>query len=505
MIHTMTRTLVLSLVLMGAAIPGHGGITDAGEYLKKNVVTKKLPNGITVILLNRGYAPVLAFEISFRVGSVDESYRTMGAAHLLEHMLFKGTDAIGTKDYRQERKIMGRMEAIGETIDRLKLTDPGNTRLPDLEKELHNLEKEQARYVESSPYDRIYTENGGVGLNASTSKDKTGYYVELPASKLELWARLESARLENPVLREYYLERNNVLQERLMHYDSIGSGLLFECFQAAAFQAHPYRHPIIGWRSNIPYLSVEDIRKFYHDYYIPSRMTITVVGMQDTERTFQVIARHFGKLPSRPDPPPVSVREPGQKGEQRFEIFFESSPFLIIGWHKPSFPARDDYVCEMMQEVLTGGKSSRLYRSLVIEKKIATSVSAWNGLPGSRFDNLFTIFAAPAPPHTTEELERAIYDEMARMFDEVAGKELQKVINGIESTMVFELETNKGLAGQLSYYQTVFGDWRYMADYLAVIRSITASDIKGLKEKYFTKNNRTVGILIDSRPGEGKK
>ena len=505
MIHTMTRTLVLLAALTGAALPGHGGITDAGEYLKKNVVTKKLPNGITVILLNRGYAPVLAFEISFRVGSVDESYRTMGAAHLLEHMLFKGTDVIGTRDFRKERAIMGRMEAIGETIDRLKLTDPGNTRLPDLEAELRRLEKEQARYVESSPYDRIYTENGGVGLNASTSKDKTGYYIELPASKLELWAQLESARLDNPVLREFYLERNNVLQERLMHYDSLGSGMLFEQFQAAAFQAHPYRHPIIGWRSNIPYLSVEDIRKFYHDYYIPSRMTITVVGMQDTERTFRVIDRYFGKLPPRADPPPVSVREPAQMGERRFEIYFESSPQLMIGWHKPSFPSRDDYICEMLQELLAGGKSSRLYRSLVIEKKIATSVSAWNGLPGSRFDNLFTIFASPAPPHTAEELEKAIYDEMDRMFDDLSDKELRKVVNSMESDLVFELETNKGLAGQLSYHQTVFGDWRYIVDYLPVIRSITAADIKGLKGKYFAKNNRTVGILKDSRPGEGKK
>jgi predicted Zn-dependent peptidase len=501
---SILMTVLLSALVI-AASPDRVAIRDAGEYLKKNVVTKKLKNGITVILLNRGFAPVLAFEISFRVGSVDESYRTIGAAHMLEHMLFKGTDTIGTKDWPKERVIQGRMEAVGEAIDRLKIADPNNARLPELQAELQKLQKEQAALVVSSPYDGIYTENGGVGFNASTSKDKTGYYIELPASKLEMWARMESERLTNFVLREYYLERNNVLQERLMHYDSIGTGLMFERFISAAFIAHPYRHPIIGWRSNIPYLSIGDIRKFFRDHYIPSRMTVTIVGMQNTEQTFEVIERYFSKIEPRPDPAPVAIIEPSQSGERRFNLNFESNPYLVIGWHKPAFPTRDDLICEVISEILTGGKSSRLYRSLVLEKKVASSVSAWNGAPGSRYPNLFTIFAAPQPPHTPQELERAIYDEVERFFGDVSGEEIQKVVNGMESGMVFDLESNKGIAGILSYYQTLYGDWKYVADYLSMIKKVTIQDIKSMKDKYFTENNRTVGILIDSRTAGGKK
>ncbi|MBP7738282.1 MAG: insulinase family protein [Spirochaetes bacterium] len=504
----MKRTMLIPAFILAAMIaadPGHGAIRDAGEYLKKNVVTKKLSNGITVILLNRGYAPVLAFEISFRVGSVEESYRTMGAAHLLEHMLFKGTETIGTRDWGRERAIQGRMEAVGETIDRLKLTDPKNARLPALESELKRLQKEQAALVVSTPYDAIYAENGGVGFNASTSKDKTGYYIQLPASKLEMWAKMESERLISPVLREFYLERNNVLQERLMHYDSIGTGLIYERFMATALVAHPYRHPIIGWRSNIPFLSIEDVRKFYRDNYVPSRMTITIVGMQDTARTVEVLEKYFGAIEERPAPAPVTVKEPRQTGERRFTMAFEANPYLIIGWHKPAFPSTDDLACEVIGEMLTGGKSSRLYRALVLEKKIASSVSAWNGAPGSRYDNLFTIFATPRQPHTAEELERAIYDEMGRFFEDVSEAELRKVINGIESGVVFDLETNKGIAGILSYYQTIYGSWKYAADYLAMIKKVSIKDVKAMKDRYFTESNRTVGILVDSRVAGGKK
>ncbi|MBN1496632.1 MAG: insulinase family protein [Spirochaetes bacterium] len=497
--------IVLMPLMVLAAAPDRVPIKDAGEFLTKNVVTKKLKNGITVIMLNHGYAPVLAFEISFRVGSVDETYRTMGAAHLLEHMLFKGTDTIGTKDWKKERAIQARIEAVGETIDRLELESPGNARLPALRDELKRLQREQGALVENSPYDAVYTENGGVGFNASTSRDKTGYYIQLPASKLELWAKMESERLMNLVLREFYLERNNVLQERLMNYDSIGTGLLFETFMATAFIAHPYRHPIIGWRSGIPYLSIGDIRRFFREHYVPSRMTITVVGMQDTDRTLEVIARYFERIEPRPSPPPVTVAEPAQNGERRFTLDFAASPYLIMGWHKPTYPSRDDYACDVISEILAGGKSSRLYRALVVEKKIATSVSAWSSAPGSRYDNLFAIFAAPRPPHTTEELERAIYEEMDRFFTDVSGDEIRKVINGIESGMVFDLESNTGIARLLSYYQTVFGDWRYAAEYLSRIKKVTVGDIREMKDRYFTRKNRTVGILKDSRPAGGAR
>lgn len=478
---------------------GDDAIKDAGTYLKSKVVTRTLPNGITVILLNRGYSPTLAFEIAFRVGSVDESYRCIGAAHMLEHMLFKGTDRLGTKNFQKEKKILRRIEAVGETLDYLRLTSPKNERIAALEKELARLQKKAAGYVISSPYDRIYTRSGGVGFNASTSRDKTGYYIELPADKLDIWARIESERLKRPVLREYYLERNNVIQERLMRYDSQGQGLLFEQYMATAFAAHPYRHPIIGWRSNIPYLSLKDIRHFFRTYYTPQRMTITIVGKQDIEKTWKVLKKYFSNIPRGRDLPEIPVEEPKQRGEKRVVVKFESNPWLLVGWHKPTYPSHDDYVFDIISEVLAGSKNSLLYRRLVLEKKLAADVSAWNGAPGARYDNMFIIFITPRRGKDPALIEKEVYSVVASLAAKVPQKELERARVKMESELVFGLDSNKGIAHLLSYYQTVFKDWRYAADYLDAISRVKAADITGAIKKYMIPENRVVGILKDSR------
>ncbi len=491
---------VFSLFLLFPVISdGSEKISNAENYLKSNVVTRQLPNGITVVLLNRGYAPTLAFEIAFRVGSSDESYRYIGAAHMLEHMLFKGTDRLGTKDFKKEKRILQRIEAIGETLDYLRLTSPENERIKSLQAELVELQKAQSKLVVNSPYDKIYTLNGGVGFNASTSRDKTGYYIELPADKLEVWAKLESERLKKPVLREYYLERNNVIQERLMRYDSQGNGLLFEQYMATAFSAHPYRHPTIGWRSNIPYLSLKDIKNFFRTYYTPQRMTITIVGKQDVEKTFQAISKYFSDIPRGRSVAEIPIRETPQLGEKRLVVNFESNPWMLIGWHKPTYPSRDDYVFDAISEILAGSKNSRLYRRLVLQKKLATSVSSWNGAPGARYNNMFVIFVTPRKGINPEQIEKEVYNEVAALAREVPQKELTRTIVRIESELVFGLDSNKGIAHLLSYYQTVFKNWRYAATYLDQVRDVKPGDITGAINKYMVRKNRVVGILKDSR------
>jgi predicted Zn-dependent peptidase len=345
----------------------------------------------------------------------------------------------------------------------------------------------------------MYTSNGAVGFNAATSKDKTGYFVELPSSKLELWAKIESDRLKNAVFREFYTERNNVYEERLMRYDSSGEGLLYEEFIAQAFIAHPYRHPIIGWGSGIPFLSLRDMKKFYQEYYIPSRMTITIVGKQDIEKTFAVVSDHFGTIEKRPEPLPIAVKEPRQRGEKRFELYFESNPYIMIGWHKPTYPDRNDFVFDIISDILAGGKSSRLYRSLVLEKKMVSDIEISTGWPGSRYDNLFVIIAAPNNGYSTADIEKAIYDELAHLAADVSEQGISKVVTKIESEMVFGLSTNSGIAHLVSYYQTIFGDWRYAVSYLKIIRELTVSDVKQVVQTYLVPDNRTVGVLNDSR------
>jgi predicted Zn-dependent peptidase len=487
-----TRTWRAAALALFLLLPAAGMGDHAGDYLGNNVVTKKLANGITVILLNRGYAPTLAFNMSFRVGSSDESYDTIGAAHLLEHMLFKGTDTVGTTDYEKERPLLNRIEALGETIDRLKLSSPANSMLPELEARLKALQDEAARFVVNSPYDRVYSEQGGVGFNASTSRDKTGYYVELPATELELWARLESERLRKPVFREYYLERNNVIQERLMHYDSSGTGLLGEKFIAHAFEAHPYRHPIIGWRSNIGNLSLRDVRAFYYRYYIPSRMVITIVGRQDVERTLAVIEKYFGGMEPRPDPRPVAIAETPQRGEKRLTVLFESNPHLMIGWRKPTFPSRDDYACDVLSEALAGGMASPLYRSIVVDKQLASSINAWNGYPAARYENMFILSAAPRDGVSVGLLENEMYAEMERAVQALTAADLERVVNTMESRLVFGLATNTGLAHMLITIRR-FSGVQYAVNYLDEIRSVTPDEVRAVMKKYFNAGNRRWG------------
>jgi len=489
----------LSLIVLFTAGENYPSeINMAGRYLKNNVVERKLSNGITVLLMNRGYSPTVALEISFRAGSVDESYNTSGAAHVLEHMLFKGTENFGTKDYSSEKKILNRIEAVGETIDRLRLEDPRNAMIPRFESELKSLQKQHAQFGDNNTYDMVYSINGGVGFNAGTSKDMTSYVVQLPSSRLELWAQVESERLKKPVLREYYMERDNIYEERLT-YESNPGRMLYENLYATAFMAHPYRHPVIGWRSNVQYMSIHDVRRFYRDYYIPSRMTITVVGKIDIEKTFSIIDKYFGSMQSRPEPGGIKIIEPEQAGERRSVMYMTSRPMLLIAWKKPTAPSMEDFTFDIIAYVLGSGDSSRLYKSLVIERKLANNIYAWNGGPGARYDNLFGIYATPAEGVKPEQLEQEIYSELKKFRDTMKASEVERVINMSESQFLFMLDDNEGIAGQLGYCQTVLGDWRYLVSYIDTIRSINIDMIRGAMDKYIKDDNRTVVILRDSR------
>lgn len=472
---------------------------SVGKILREKVICRKLDNGITLLMSQRGFTPTLALEVSFKVGSVDETYQTIGAAHMLEHMLFKGTEKLGTKDFSKEKLILDKIQEIGEKIDRLKLKKDFAEEVVKMKQQLGQLQEEAAKLVISAPYDKIYTEHGAVGFNASTSRDKTGYYVQLPSSCLELWAEIESARLKKPVFREYYLERQNVIQERLMRYDSKGFGGLYERFLAQAFMAHPYRHPSIGWGSNIPYLSLAKIKSFYQKNYIPSRMVITIVGQHDPEKTYQIVKKYFAGLEAKPDPAGIAIKEPFFKGERRFVYKFEANSDLMIGWLKPTAPSREDYVFDLVSEILSGGRSSRFFKSLVTRKKAASSVNCWNGSPGARYDNLFVIHATPVANYSLKKLEQDIYQEINQFLEELNQEEIKKVINGLETSLISNLETNKKVSSLLSYYQTVFQDWEYLVTYLDVLKTITVSEIKKTVKQYFIQDNRVVGQLVDIR------
>ncbi len=455
-----------------------------------------LDNGLRLLVVERHDSPTFAAYITLGVGSVHETSAHRGVAHLLEHMLFKGTKTLGTSDFEKERPLLEAIEETGEKLDALRRqpkADAGH--LAELEGRLSELQDEHRRYVVKDEFSRIYAENGGVGYNAFTSKDLTTYLISLPSNKLELWAAIEADRMQNAVLREFYTEREVVKEERRRSYESSPDGLIYENLLAAAFTVHPYRNPIIGWESDISNLSLGETREFLHRYYAPANTVIALVGDLQAEAAFAVVKGYFGGIPAGVPIPPVAAVEPPQRGEKRLEIEFDAEPQVSMAFHKPTLPDREDYVFDLIDEVLGQGRTSRLYRSLVVERQLATAVSTYSA-PGSRYPNLYVISAVPRHPHTTGEVEAAITAELERLGrDPVTEAELIKARNRLRTDRLRYLKGNGGLARMLTHYQSVAGDWRYLVTYDQEVASIDAEEIMMVARRYFVPSNRTVAVL----------
>lgn len=462
------------------------------QTLADKVQEQQLDNGLKVLLVERHISPTIAAYISFRVGGVNENSDERGVAHLLEHMLFKGTKTLGTKDYQAEKPLLDKIEKVGDRIDQLKnRPDADPVELKSLREQLKRLQEEHRPLVVKDEFSKIYAENGGVGYNAFTSKDQTSYVINLPANKLELWADIESDRLQNAVLREFYTERDVVHEERRRSYESNPEGMLYETLLATAYEVHPYRNPVIGWPSDIDNLTLSETRDFLHKYYSPVNMVITLVGDFDSTAASALIKRYFGSIAPGQRVPPVFVREPPQRGERRSHIDFDTAPQLAIAYHKPTMPQREDYVFDLIMQILGEGRTSRLYQALVIDKQLATGVSVY-GAPGSRYDNLMVIGLTPRQNSTCTELEAELYRQLERLKNEpVAAEELEKARNQILTSMLRSLQGNSGLARMLSSYE-VLGSWRYLVDYQDQLNSVSADEIMAVAQKYLTAENRTV-------------
>jgi predicted Zn-dependent peptidase len=343
----------------------------------------------------------------------------------------------------------------------------------------------------------LYQRHGGVGLNASTGKDITRYVISLPSNRLPLWAAIESDRMANPVLREFYKERGVVMEERRLRNDDSPSGSLYETFTSAAFRAHQYGVPTIGWESDILSLTPAATEAFFKTYYGPGQATIGIVGDIDPKEVITLIENTFGRIPAGPPLPPLVTVEPPQRGERRVEVEFDAEPSVAIGFHKPGLDHPDDYVFDVIDELLTDGRTSRLYSKLVRDSRLAASVDSDANYPGVRSANLFVLSATPLAPHSTGEVETAILAELERLKTEpVAQKELERIINNLDADMVRALRSNSGLASQLALYQTVAGDWRYVLKSRDRIAAVTPADIQRVATQYFTKTNRTVATLV---------
>src|SRR5262245_30299601 len=489
--------------------------SDAASFgLADRVVEKTLANGLTVLMVERHQTPVVSINMTFRVGGVNEQVGQTGLAHLYEHMAFKGTRTVGTKNYEKERPILEEWFRVGTELEQRQrdlahksqerpASSEDRAAIEGLQKRFTELQDQAGQFVAGNEMALLYQRHGGVGLNAATGKDLTRYMINLPANRLPLWAALEADRMAHPVLREFYKERGVVMEERRLRNDDSPSGLLFETFTSAAFRAHPYGIPTIGWETDILSLTPAETEAFFTAY---DGTAIATLGIGVTIKPMGVIPlieQTFVTIPASPSHPPIVTVEPPQRGERRVEVEFDAEPSLVIGFHKPPLGHPDDYVFDVIDALLSEGLTSRLYTNLVREKRIAASVSSDSNYPGVRAPNLFVLSATPLAPHTAAEVETAIYAEIERLKTEpVSAKELEKVLNNLDADLVRALRSNGGLASQLALFQTVAGDWRYALKSRDKIAAVTPADIQRVATEYFTKSNRTVATLVKKAGGK---
>ena len=476
------------------------------QSFEKRVTVKKLPNGLTVIVIQRPEAPVFSFTTWVDAGSVQDPRGKTGLAHMMEHMAFKGTDTIGTTDYKAEQAALAKVEAAYAAYDAANQKQVGRdeAKIADLKKTWQDAMKEANKFVQENEFGEIVEKEGGVGLNAFTNLDETVYFYSMPANRFELWAYLESDRFLHPVEREFYKERDVVIEERRMRTDSNPIGRLIEQFLSQAYDASPYHRPTIGYFSDLNHFSATDAMNFFRTYYIPSNMVVAVAGDVDPATAMPVIERYFGRLPATDKPEEYTTQQPEQKSERTVVIRDPSQPFYIEGYHRPNYRDPDDAVYDAITDILSNGRTSRMYRSLVRDKKIAAAAAGFSGFPGQKYDTLFAFYAVPLPGHTTTEMQKAIREEIAKLKSgEVSDEELQMFKTRARASILRSLDDNSGLAQTLAVLQTRYGDWHELFNQLARIDKVSKADIRRVANKTFADQNRTVGITETQASEQG--
>jgi predicted Zn-dependent peptidase len=489
--HPAVRTLIVFVVLTAVA-----SAQDVASFEKRTTV-KTLSNGLTVVILERPEAPVFSFFTHVDAGSVQDPLGKTGLAHMFEHMAFKGTDKIGTTNYPAEKAALAKVEVAyaAYIAERDKRVERDESKVKQLEKAWKAAIDEAQNYVKPNEFGEIVEREGGEGMNANTSDDETNYFYSFPSNRLELWAYLESERFLHPVMREFYKERDVVIEERRMRTDSSPVGRLIEQFINASFQAHPYQRPTVGWMSDLNSFSATDAQKFFDQYYIPSNMVVAVVGDVKASETVPIIEKYFARLPTRPTPDERTTTEPPQNSERRVILRQTAQPFYIEGYHRPDYRSPDDAAYDAISDLMSNGRTSRLYRALVRDKKIAAFAAGFSGLPGNKYPHLFAFYAVPVPGHTPQELGDAIHAEIDRIkTEDISDEELKMIKTRAKADLIRGLADNAGLAQQLAIYQSRYGDWRELFKSVDRIDKVTKADIRRVTNQTFTENNRTVGI-----------
>lgn len=482
--------------MIGSAIADTTATTPYLDRVVEQVTEYELDNGIKFIILPRDTAPVVSFVTYADVGGVDEQEGKTGAAHFLEHLAFKGTQRIGTTNYQAEKRLLEHMDRLFEQIQTAAAA--GNkAEVTELTAEFAKIQSEAARYVKPNEFGRIVESAGGVGLNAATSADYTIYFYSFPSNKLELWMSLESERFLEPVFREFYKEKSVILEERRLRTDNSPVGKMYEMFLDTAFTVHPYQRPVIGYEEDLRNLRREDIREFFATYYVPSKLTMAVVGDVDPEQVKQLAEVYFGRYPNKPAPPKVNVVEPPQEQTREVTLRWPSQPWYFEGYHRPAITHPNHAVYNLISRLLSSGRTSRLYKSLVEEKQVALAAQGFDGFPGEKYPNLVVFYALTAPSHTVEEVAEALDVEIERLKTEpVSQAELDRVKTQARADLLRTLDSNGGMARLLAEYEAKTGSWRNLFAEPEAIAAVTAADVQRVAQATFTPENRTIGRIL---------
>ena len=477
-----------------------------------NVEELVLDNGMTFLLVPRTDQPnVIAAGWLAKVGSVNERPGITGISHFFEHMMFKGTTTIGTRDPKADADFMARQKAVRDQINRLVWTeqydryargeiddpwDPANDspKLTELRAQLKSLMDEHRSVIVKDEFDKVYTEHGGSGMNAFTSEDVTFYFITVPSNKLELWAWMESDRLNDSVFRELYAERDVVHEERRLRTESTPTGEFDEQFEAMFWQSSPYSWPVIGWPSDLNSYTLEEARRYWDIYYRPNNLVGVIVGDFNPSEVKTLVREYFGRLSrGEQEPPPVVTLEVPQKAEMRLYAECDCQPQVEVRYHTVPFGHADGYALEMLAAVLNG-RTGRLYKSMIEGKEIASQ--AFVRQDSRKYAGAFAFNAEVKGRAQPEDLEVGWEAELHRLQNElVPDHELQKIKNQQAANAYRRLQSNFSLMIQLAMAEAN-GDWRHVNESPAKLQAVTAEDIQRVAKTYFDRTNRAVAIYV---------
>ena len=507
-----------ALALLGAVVAG--SVPARAEERKAEVPVEQftLDNGMNFLLVQRPEQATVMGGWVAKVGSANERPGITGVAHFFEHMMFKGSRVIGTTDPKRDAEIIAEQEKLQTEIRALyaeqrrryrlgEIDDPFDPaarppELVDLETRFAALVEEQRKLMVKDEFDKIYTEAGASGMNATTNWDSTIYFVTVPANKLELWFWMESERLLQPVFREFYSERDVVQEERRLRVESTPTGPFDEQLNAMFWTSHPYKWDTIGWMSDLKMLSLADAQDFFSTFYAPNNLTAALVGNFDPAEVKRLAEKYFGRIPRGKKPvPDVVTLEVPQLAEKRMNAECDCQPQVSIQFHTVPFEHKDGYALQVMEGLLNG-ETGRLKKSLVLDRQIAAS--AFASQQSWKYNGFFVLSAETKGDATPADLEAALAAELERLKAEpVPAEELQKVKNQIAADSYRRLESPFFLMLQLLFYEG-WGEWSYLNTWADKTLAVTAEDVQRVAGKYFAPELRTVATYLRKSGSEAE-